>query len=75
MIHFENNLLLLLDVLEENFQNERYCELVWRILNEKKKQDAEIDELDKDSVSLQNDMASSGSGDSRDLGSSDSVRD
>ncbi|VVB03029.1 unnamed protein product [Arabis nemorensis] len=52
------------DVLEENFQNERYCELVWRILNEKK-QIVEIDELDKD-------MASSGTGDSRDIGSSDS---
>ncbi|KAL0711577.1 hypothetical protein Bca4012_018555 [Brassica carinata] len=31
------------DVLEERFQIERYCELVWTILNEKK-----IDELDKD---------------------------
>ncbi|CAH8385427.1 unnamed protein product [Eruca vesicaria subsp. sativa] len=50
------------DVLEESFQIERYCELVWRILNEKK-QVVEIDELDKD-------VASSGNGDIG--GSSDS---
>lgn len=60
-------------MLEENFQNERYCELVWRILTEKK-QDAEIIELDKDSVSLQNDLASSETGgDSLDITSSESV--
>ncbi|KAG2309440.1 hypothetical protein Bca52824_029188 [Brassica carinata] len=39
------------DVLEERFQIERYCELVWTILNEKK-----IDKPDKD-------VASPGSGD------------
>ncbi|KAL0754114.1 hypothetical protein Bca101_091782 [Brassica carinata] len=50
------------DVLEEGFQIERYCELVWTILNEKK-QVAEILELDKD-------VASSGSVDIG--GSSDS---
>ncbi|KAF8088372.1 hypothetical protein N665_0544s0019 [Sinapis alba] len=45
------------DVLEESVQIERYCELVWTILNEKKKQvAAEIDELGKY-------VASSGSGD------------
>ncbi|CAA7057172.1 unnamed protein product [Microthlaspi erraticum] len=56
------------DVLEVNFQNERYCELVWRILTEKK-QDAEMIELDKDSASLQIEMASSGTatGDSHDV--------
>lgn len=43
------------DVLEESFQIERYCEIVWAILNEKKRVD-EIVELDKD-------VASSGSGD------------
>ncbi|EOA27089.1 hypothetical protein CARUB_v10023186mg [Capsella rubella] len=59
------------DVLEEHFQNERYCEKVWRILNEKK-QDVVIVELDKDAISLQNDTASSGSGDSHAIGSSDS---
>ncbi|KAL1206860.1 hypothetical protein V5N11_001878 [Cardamine amara subsp. amara] len=59
------------DVLEENFQNEKYCELVWRILSEKK-QDVEIDEVDKVSVSIQNDMVSSGSGGSDDVDSSDS---
>lgn len=64
------------DVLEEHFLNERYCEQVWRILNEKK-QDVVIVELHKDSLSLLNDTASSGSGgDSHDIiGSSDSVRD
>lgn len=61
-------------MLEEKFQNEKYCELVWRILNEKKKPVVEIDELDKDSVSIQNDMGSSRSGDSLDIGSSDSVQ-
>ncbi|XP_010505939.1 PREDICTED: uncharacterized protein LOC104782647 [Camelina sativa] len=53
------------DVLEENFQNEWYCELVWRLLNEKKQDVVVIVELDKDPLSLQNDTASSGSGDSQ----------
>lgn len=51
-------------MLEESFQMERYCEIVWAILNEKKRVD-EIVELDKD-------VASSGSGDIGG-GSSDSV--
>lgn len=32
---------VLVDVLEESFQIERYCEIVWTILNEKK----QVDEL------------------------------
>jgi len=71
-------LLLFLDVLEENFQNEKYCELVWRILTEKKRQVTEIAELERVSVSVsaQNDTASSGSGgDLHEIDSSDSVRD
>jgi hypothetical protein len=68
-------LLLFLDVLEENFQNEKYCELVWRILTEKKRQVTEIAELERVSVSVsaQNDTASSGSGgDLHEIDSSDS---
>lgn len=64
-------------MLEENFQNEKFCELVWRILTEKKKkQVAEIAELERVSVSLQNnDTASSESGgDLHEIDSSDSVR-
>lgn len=53
-------------MLEESFQMERYCEIVWAILNEKK-QAAEIVELEKD-------VASSGSGGDIGGGSSDSVR-
>ncbi|AEC09999.1 unnamed protein product [Arabidopsis thaliana] len=63
------------DVLEENFQNEKYCELVWRILTEKKRQVTEIAELERVSVSVsaQNDTASSGSGgDLHEIDSSDS---
>nr|AAB84337.1 hypothetical protein [Arabidopsis thaliana] len=64
------------DVLEENFQNEKYCELVWRILTEKKRQVTEIAELERVSVSVsaQNDTASSGSGgDLHEIDSSDSI--
>ncbi|CAE6043365.1 unnamed protein product [Arabidopsis arenosa] len=64
------------DVLEENIQNEKYCEQVWRILTEKKKkkQVVAIAELEERvSVSVQNDTASSGSGgDLHEIDSSDS---
>ncbi|ESQ52875.1 hypothetical protein EUTSA_v10016632mg [Eutrema salsugineum] len=59
------------DVLEEEYQNEKYCEQVRRILDGKK-QDTESNELDKVSDSLQKDMASSGAGDSPEIVSSDS---
>ncbi|CAN8317861.1 unnamed protein product [Cochlearia groenlandica] len=53
------------DVLEENFQNQMYCEQVWRILNEKKKTKKKKVDL----VLSQDDVASSGSGDSLDVAS------